>query len=86
MAFGEIADREVLASTDIDVGQHRLRVANVSFVIQFHDMQACFRHVIDIEEFTHRRTGAPDQNFRSRALLRLVKTSEQSRYDVAIFG
>ena len=69
----ELADREVLAGTDIDV---------VVAVVVLHQEQAGVREVVDVQELAPRRPGSPDSSALRSGDPRLVELPHNGRQHV----
>ena len=73
--LGGFADGQVAAVADVDVAEHGLGVGVVAGFVEVHDKDAGGGHVVDVEEFTVRRAGAPegDAGFGGNAAVDRIK-------------
>jgi len=84
-SFGKLADGDVFAGADVDVGEHGLGVGFVGGFVEVHDVDAGGGHVVNVEEFAHGRAGAPDHDAFSVADFGFVEAADQCGDDMRVF-
>src|SRR3546814_3134613 len=84
--FGELADRAVKASADIDVREHGFDMRLPDISRQVHHVNACSGQVVNVEELTHGFATAPDHDVLGIRLHGFMEPSQQRRNYVTVVG